>query len=262
MVVADDAQGADASFDQELSEDTLDLGLARLEVVTANEGLVLLGKLDAARNKCILWCAVDKRHTLKNATDGKDRRRRDFGVALLDALQEIFGSVIDTVNDLGIALGVGGPNDDDLVQCMLVFESLDVVANMLDMSPLVVSGDQVVGAGRLIRGDEGGIVDGGKRLVLAEIFGDLTLNVPVEDFGTSHRGSQVEGTDIPPTEDKVIGMDHGKDRVDGGVDVITLGIDPKLHGRRLSDAAVVIGLDQSIFGAEVDVVTIGSDRGS
>lgn len=262
MVVADDAQGADASFDQELSEDALDLGLARLEIVTADERLVLLGKFDAARNKGILRSAIDEGNALEDATDCEDRGRSNFGVALLDALQEIFSGIIDTGNDLGITLGVGGPNDDDLVQSMLVLEGFNVAANMLDVSPLVVSGDQVVGTGRLIGGDEGGIVDGGEGLVLAEILGDLTLKIPVEDFGTGHGGSQVEGTDVPSAEDKIVGMDHGKDRVDGGIDIITIGIDSELHGRRLGDAAIVIGLDQSIFSEEVDIVTVSGDGGS
>jgi hypothetical protein len=262
MVVADDAQGADASFDQELSEDTLDLGLARLEVVTTDERFVLLGKLDTARNKGVLGRAVDKRNAVEDTTNGKDRGGSNFRVALLDALQEIFGGIIDTRNNLSVAFGVGGPNDDDLVQSMLVLECLDVVANVLDMSPLVVSGDQVVGTGRLIGGDKGRIVDGGKGLVLAEILGDLTLKIPVEDFGTGHRGGQVEGTDVPSSDDKVVGMDHGKDCVDGRIDIITIGIDPELHGRRLGDAAVVIRLDQSIFGVEAEVVTVGGDGGS
>jgi hypothetical protein len=236
--------------------------LARLEVIATDEGLVSLGKLGASRDKSILRRAVDERDTLEDATDCKDGRRRNFGMALLDALQEIVGGIVNARNDVGIALGVSGPHDDDFVQSMLMLESPNVVANMPDMSPLVVARDQIVSAIRLIGGDEGGVVDGGKGPVLAEILGDLSLKIPVENLGTSHGGSQVKGTDVPSAENEIVGMDHGEDRVNGRIYVITMSIDPKFHGGRLSDAAVVIRFNQPVFIAKTDFETVGSDRGS
>lgn len=262
MVVTEDTQGADASFNQELGEDTLDLGLARLKIVTADKGLALFSKLKTPRNESILRCAVNERDALEDATNCKDGGRSNFRMAFLDALQEIFGGVIDTGDDIGVPLRIGGPDDDNLVQSMLILECVDVVANMLNMGPLVVARDQIVSATRLIGGDKRGVVDGGKRLVLTEILGDLTLKIPVEDFGTSHCGSQVKGADIPPTEDKIIGMDHGKKSIDRSINVITMDINTKFHGRRLSDAAVVVGFNESVFVTEADFVTVGCDRGS
>ena len=262
MVVADNTQGANASFDQELSKYALDLSLARFEIVTADEGLVLLSKLDAPRDKGVLRCSIDERNTLEDATNCKDGGRSNFGMVLFDALQEIFGRIVNTRDDISIALGVGGPDDDDLVQSMLILEGPDVVANMLDMGPLFVAGDQIVSTTELIGSNEGRIVNGRKWLILAEILSDLTLKIPVEDFGASHGGGQVKGADIPSTEDKIIGMDHGKNRIDGAIDIITIGINPKFHSRRLSDAAVIIRLNQSIFVAEADIVTVSGDCGS
>ena len=262
MVVADNTQGANASFDQELGKYTLDLSLARLEIVTADEGLVLLSKLDAPRDKGVLRCSVDERNAFEDATNCKDGGRSNFGMVLFDALQEIVGRIVNTRDDISIALGVGGPDDDDLIQSVFILEGPDVVANVLDVGPLFVSGDQIVGTAELIGGNEGRVVDGGKWLILAEMLDDLTLKIPVEDFGTCHSRGQVKGTDIPSTEDEIIGMHHGKDRIDGGVDIIALGINPKFHGRRLSDAPVIIRLNHSIFIAEADIVTVGSDCGS
>ena len=47
MVVRRDAEGLDAGVDEELGEDTLELRLARFEVVAADEGAVPLGERDA-----------------------------------------------------------------------------------------------------------------------------------------------------------------------------------------------------------------------
>jgi len=186
MVVADNTQGANASFDQELRKYTLDLSLARLEIITADEGLVLLSKLDAPRDKGVLRCSIDERNTLEDATNCKDGGRSNFGMVLFDALQEIFGRIVNTRDDISIALGVGGPDDDDLVQSMLILEGPDVVANVLDVGPLLIAGDQIVSTTGLIGGNEGWVVNRGKWLILAEMLGDLTLKIPVEDFGTRH----------------------------------------------------------------------------
>lgn len=54
MVVRSDGKRLDTGIDQELGKDGLELGLARLEVITSNVGALSLGKLDAAGNKGVL----------------------------------------------------------------------------------------------------------------------------------------------------------------------------------------------------------------
>jgi len=262
MVVTDDAQRTDACFDQELSEDALDFGLARLEIVSSDERFVLFGKFNTSGNKGVLRGTIDEGNALEDTTDGKDRGRRDFGMTLLDALDEILSRIIDTRDNLCITFRIGSPNNNDFIHIMLRLERFNVIANMLHMFPFIVSGDQIVCTRRLICRDERGVIDRGKRLVLRELFGDLTLDIIVQDFGAGHGRGQVEGTNVPPTEDKVVRMDHGEDLIERGVDIVAIGIDAQLHGGRLRDATIVIGFHQAVFGVETDLVAVGSDGGS
>ena len=57
-------------------------------------------------------------------------------------------------------------------------------------------------------------------------------------------------------------MDHREDLVERSVDVIAIGIDTQFHSGRLSDTAIIIGLDQSVFGVEADLVAVGSNGSS
>lgn len=262
MVVANNGQRTDSCFNQESCENALDLGLTGLEIVTANEGLVLLSKLNAARNEGVLRSSVDEGDALEDAADSEDGRRSNFRMALLDTLEEVVGSIVDSLDDLSISLGVCSPDNNNFVQAVFLLELVDIGADLLDVGPFIVAGDQVVGTSGLIRGDERRVVDRGKRLVLRELLSDLALNIIVQDLSTSHSGGQVERADIPTTKDKVVGMDHRKDLIQRGIDVIPIGINTQLHGGRLSDASIVIGLDQPIFCMEGKFVAVSSNGGS
>lgn len=72
VVVAGDGGELDAGVDQEINEGGLHLGLARLEVVTADEGAVLLRKLDGTRNEGVLRGAVDERDLLQDTGNSED----------------------------------------------------------------------------------------------------------------------------------------------------------------------------------------------
>jgi hypothetical protein len=72
MVVGCDGGEFDTGVDEEVDKGRLHLGLARLKVVTTNESLVLLGELDAARNKGVLGRTVDEGSAFENTSDGKD----------------------------------------------------------------------------------------------------------------------------------------------------------------------------------------------
>ena len=43
-------------------------------------------------------------------------------MAILDSLEEVLGSIINTSSDFGKTLSVGGPLDDDLVQTVVGLE--------------------------------------------------------------------------------------------------------------------------------------------
>ena len=122
VVVAGDRRHLDAGVDEELDQRGLHLGLARLEVVAADEGIVPLGEIDDTGDEGVLGRAVDERRTLEDAGDGEDGRRSHLGVAVVDGSQDVVGRVVDALDEVGIAFGVGGPLDDDLVQVVLTFE--------------------------------------------------------------------------------------------------------------------------------------------
>ena len=85
---------------------TLELGLSRLEVAAANEGLVVLGEVDDTRNERVLGCAVDKRLTLNNGSNSEGGRRGDFRVRRLDGCPDIVCGIGDTRDNIAAPLGV------------------------------------------------------------------------------------------------------------------------------------------------------------
>jgi hypothetical protein len=133
MVITGDAEGLDTSVDQELGEDALELSLARLEIITANERLVLLCQLDHTRDEGVLRGTVDEGGPLEDGGDGEDGGGGDLGVRSLDRSEERVGGVVHSGDDIGVTLGVGGPEDDDLVQPVLLLEIADVLADVLDV---------------------------------------------------------------------------------------------------------------------------------
>ena len=115
MVVRGDGKGLDASVDEELGEDGLELGLAGLQVVATDEGVVALSKLDDTRNKGVLGSAIDEWFTFKNGRDSEESGRGDLGVGCLNGGKEVISRVIDTGDDVTITFSIGGPEDDNAI---------------------------------------------------------------------------------------------------------------------------------------------------
>jgi hypothetical protein len=116
MVVASNGGELDTSTDQEVDESGLHLGLARLEVVTTDEGIVLLGELDGTGNECVLRRAIDEGDTFQDTGNSKDGGRRDLLMAILNSLEQVVSGVVDALDDIGEALSIGGPLYNDLVE--------------------------------------------------------------------------------------------------------------------------------------------------
>jgi hypothetical protein len=72
VVVASNGSKLDTGTDQEVNQSRLHLGLSRLEVITANESVVLLSKLDSTRDKGVLGRAVDERSILKDTGNSEN----------------------------------------------------------------------------------------------------------------------------------------------------------------------------------------------
>jgi len=122
VVVAGNGGKLDTSTDEEVNKSGLHLGLTRLEVITTNESTVTLGELNATRNKGVLGRTVDEWNALLDTGNGEDGGRCDFEVAVIDCLEEVVGSIIDTLDELSKAFGVGGPLNNDSIQTILGLE--------------------------------------------------------------------------------------------------------------------------------------------
>lgn len=261
MVVRSNGDGLDTSVDEEVDNNGLDLGLARLEVITSNVDGVTLSELDASRNKGVLGGTVDEGGVLEDRGDGKDGRGRDLLVGILDSLEQVVGGIVDAIDERRETLGVGGPDNDHLVEVVGGLEVTNIGTDVLDVGLLVRAGDDVVGAVRLVGGDKVGVVDGGEGLEGLHLGLDLALEVVIEDLGAGHGVSEVQARDIPTAEDEVVGVNHGEDVVEGNVDVVALDIDSELQGRSLDDGAKVVGFLDTLLGVPGQLAAVGDDGG-
>lgn len=116
VIVRGNGGELDTSADHEVNQSRLHLGLARLEIVAPNEGIVLLSKLNSTRHERVLRGAVDEWNALKNRGNGKDSGRRDLFVTRLNSLHQIVRRVVNALNDVGVALSVSSPLYNNLVE--------------------------------------------------------------------------------------------------------------------------------------------------
>jgi len=261
MVVRGDGEGLDTSVDEELGEDRLELGLAGLQVITTDERLLALSELDDTGNEGVLGSTVDEGLVLEDGSNSKEGGRRNLGVRSLDGVEEVIGGVVNTRDDVAVALSVGGPEDNDTVQAVVLLELADVGPDVLEVDLLVVSGNQVVSASLLVGSDEVGVVDGRKRLSkLGHVRGDLALKIVVQNLGTLHGLVHREARDIPSTEDEVVGVDHRKDVGNRDVDILASGrLSSDADSGSAENGTNVVGLLDALLGVPDDVVTVGKD---
>ena len=261
MVVRGNGEGLDTGVDEEVDNDRLDLGLARLEVITSNVDLVTLSKGNASGNEGVLGGSVDEGSVLQDGSNGEDGRGRDLLVRSLDSVQQVVGGVVDALDQRGETLSVGGPDDNDLVEVVGSLEVADVSTDLLDVGMLVSAGENVVSTVRLVSGNEVGVVDGREGLEGRELLLDLTLEIVIQDLGTGHGLGQVQGRDIPTAEDHVVGVDHGQNVREGNVDIVTLLVNSELQGRSLDDGSKVVGGLDTLLGVPGKLAAVGDDGG-
>lgn len=72
VVVRGDRSKFDTSVDEEVDQRRFHFGLTRLEIVTADEGLITLSELDTAWDEGILRRTVDEGDTLLDTGDRED----------------------------------------------------------------------------------------------------------------------------------------------------------------------------------------------
>lgn len=263
VVVAGNGGQLDTGIDKEIHQGGLHLGLARLEVIATNVGIVLLSKLDSTRNKSVLGRAVDEGGALQDTGNSKDGRRRNLLVTLLNSLEKVIGSVVDSINEVGEPLSVGGPQNNHLVEVVVGLEVTNVLSDLLDMSHRGLGALQdVVSSVLLVSGNEVGVVDGGKRSQPSHLLPDVSLQGRLQDLGTIHGLSQVQRADVPAANDQLVGVDHGQEIVEGNVDLLVgLGIGSKLDGGAHDDGAIVVGLLDAFLGIPHKLAAVSNDTG-
>ena len=93
----------------------------------------------------------------------------------LHCSEQVVSSVIDARNDVRVTLRVGRPNDDNLVETVLLLELANVFAQMLHMRLLVLTGNHIVRTVFLVGRDKVRVVHRWKRFYLSHLGGKLTL---------------------------------------------------------------------------------------
>lgn len=134
VVVAGNGGKFDTGVDQKVNKSRLHLGLARLEIVTTNEGIVLLSEVDGTGNKGVLRGSIDERSLVQDTGNREDSRRRDFRVTCLDGVQKVVSGVVDARDDVGVTLGIGSPHDDHFVETIFSLEVAVLVSTDLSLN--------------------------------------------------------------------------------------------------------------------------------
>jgi hypothetical protein len=261
VVVRRDRGQFDAGADHKVDEGGLHLGLAGLEVVAADEGFVLLGQLDAAGDEGVLGGAVDEGGVFEDAGDGEDGAGRDFFVAGFDGFHQVGGGVVDAGDEIGVALGVGGPEDDDFVQAVGGLEVSDVFAEVLDVLHAGFgAGNHVVGTVFLVGGNEVRVVDAGKRFDGSHLLLHEGLQCGLKDLGAVHGSGKVHATDVPATDGKVVGVDHRDHVVQRNIDLAAgLCLCAKFDSGRHDNGAVVVCGTRTLTGVPAQTLAVGKN---
>ena len=164
----------------------------------------------------------------------------------------------------------------ELTQRVVLFETTNILANMLQVLLLAVSRNQIVGSVTLIAGDEVGVVDGRLRNDAFHVRTEFFLKFRLEDSSTNHSLVEIGIIDVPAINDEIIRRQNGKERRKRNMHLF-LSIVTKVDRRGLSNRSnllvkrlifnelpKVVGSLNSVLGAPAHVLLVsdnGSDRG-
>mmetsp|Transcript_22511 Transcript_22511/g.39898 ORF Transcript_22511/g.39898 Transcript_22511/m.39898 type:complete len:209 (+) Transcript_22511:687-1313(+) len=208
MVVANDGNGLDACRDKEVYQDRLHLGLATLEVITSNVHVVAKCELDHTGHKGVLRATVDVCRSGLDRSDRKKGRGRDLLFVFLNCIEQVVRGIVDAFLDFAETLGVSGPQDNDLVQAVVLLEIVDVLLEGLEDGFLVAL-DDVVGAIGLVCSNKVRKVDGRHWHHVLHLVVKLILQLDIQHLGAAHGITKVHLGDIPSTDSEVLRLNHG-----------------------------------------------------
>jgi hypothetical protein len=261
MVVGGDGERLDTRVDEEFGKDRLEFGLARLQIVTSDERLMTFSEVDDTGNKGVLRSTVDKGFTFENSSDSEKGRRRNLGVRGFDRVQEVIGCIVDSRNDVAVPLSVGSPEDDDAIKVIVLLKLANIGTDVLKVSLLISTRDEIVSALLLVSSDKVGVVDGREGLSEeSHMRSNLALQVVVEDLSTFHGFVHRNSGDVPATKNEVIGVDHRKDVGDGNMDVLSGGgVMTNANSGSPEEGSNVVGLLNTSLGVPDDVMTVSEN---
>jgi hypothetical protein len=125
---------------------------------------VILGKFNDSRDEGVLRGIIDKWFAFEDGSNGKKRGWGDFKMGNLDSSEEVIGSVINTRSDIVIMFHVGHPEDDHMVKPILLFESANILSEVLKIGLLVATRDHIICTSLLVGGNKVGVANQGERL--------------------------------------------------------------------------------------------------
>jgi len=176
MVVGDAGGDSDSGTDEEVAHDGFETGLSRFEIGAGNETTVVSSVLDDGWVEGVLWRAVEVDALL---LDGGNAVQHGGGELVV-----VGNSLLEVIDGVDLweeeHLGVGGPQDDDLVG--LGLHGLDVFSQDVDLL-LVGSGEDVVCSVALVSGDEVWVEGGLAWCDLLHLFFKLSEQSWLEYFG-------------------------------------------------------------------------------
>ncbi|KAH3669352.1 hypothetical protein OGAPHI_001473 [Ogataea philodendri] len=146
VVVRGNGAGSDTGIHQELGQNRLHFGLATLEVVSSNKGVVLVSKLNKTRNKSVLRTSVDVWNILQDTGNGENGTWSNLLVVLLHSFQNVLGSVVHTFHHINVSLGVSSPQHNNFVELVGRLEVADILSDLLHVAPLAGGVDLAVGS--------------------------------------------------------------------------------------------------------------------
>lgn len=255
MVIADDGLWLDSGGDEELSQGGLELSLSGLEIVTDNEDLVLLGELDDSWNKGVLGRSIDVGATLRDGGKSENGGWGDFWVILFNGLHDVFVGIMDSSLDLTESLSVGSPEDNNLIDLVGELEISDILSDLVQVSHLVVSWENVISSVRLVGSNEIWVIDRGEWNNFLKVGLKLFLEVIVKNLSTSHRLKEVQSGDIPSVDDDIIRVNKREDVVKWEIDLL-VSVNSDLSSRSLGNRTIEVWGLFSLLGIPGNIVLI------
>ena len=112
----------------------------------------------------------------------------------------------------------------------------------------------------LVGGDEVRVVDAGEWLHPRHFLLNKVLQRRLEHLSTVHSLGKVHAANVPPSDYKIVGVDHGKDFVERDIDLLAgLGFRTEFHGGSHDHGAIVIGSTRTLAGVPCQALTVGND---